>query len=140
MLGERMILIGGIQYSAPNYIREVYESTDGKTWSELLAALPFAGDRFSEAVAFDGKLWAFTGTGGDAHAAEVWSSADAVTWARVTAHAAFAPRADVRVLAYNGLLWAGIPEHDALPVEPRATLRKTRCFQPEALSCHNCAV
>jgi hypothetical protein len=106
VLGERMILIGGMQYSAPDYIREVYESTDGKTWSKLLAALPFAGEAFREAVGFNDKVWAFTGTSSDPYAAEVWSSADAVTWTRVSAHAAFAPRADVRVLAYKNLLWA----------------------------------
>jgi hypothetical protein len=106
VLGERMILIGGMQYSAPNYIREVYESTDGKTWSKLLTALPFAGEAFREAVGFNGTLWAFAGTSGDPYAAEVWSSADAITWTRVSAHADFAPRADVRVLAYKNLLWA----------------------------------
>lgn len=106
VLEERMILIGGLQYSAPNYIREVWESADGKTWSKLLVALPFAGDEFGDAVGFNGKLWAFAGTSGDSYAAEVWSSADAVTWTRVSAHAAFAPRAAVRVLAYKNLLWA----------------------------------
>jgi len=106
VLGERMILIGGMQYSAPNYIREVYESTDGKTWSRIVAALPFPGDAYRDTVEFNGKLWAFTGTSADTYAGEVWSSADAVTWTRVSAHAAFAPLTDVRVLAYKNRLWA----------------------------------
>jgi hypothetical protein len=103
---DRMILIGGMQYSAPNYIREVYESSDGKTWSKISNALPFAGEAFRDAVELNGKLFAFTGTSADTFAAEVWSSTDAVTWTRVLASAPFAPRTDVRVLTYKNLLWA----------------------------------
>lgn len=106
VLGERMILIGGMQYSAPNYIRQVYESTDGKNWSQIVAALPIAGEAYVDAIELNGKLFALTGTSPDSYAGEVWSSDDAVTWTRVSAQAAFAPLAAVRLLSYKNLLWA----------------------------------
>lgn len=105
VLGERMILIGGLQYAAPNYIREAYESIDGKAWSKI-GELPFPGDMYQEVVELNGKLFAFAGTYAAPYTVEVWSSADAANWTRVSAQAAFSPRAGVRVLAYKNLLWA----------------------------------
>ncbi|MFL6548209.1 MAG: hypothetical protein ACJ8OJ_05905 [Povalibacter sp.] len=106
VFSNRLILIGGLQYSAPKYLREIWQSEDGRNWSKLVDAVPFTPDAISQAIEFDGKLWVVGGTSADPYASEVWSSADAVNWTRVTDKPAFAPRAAVRLVVYNGKLCA----------------------------------
>ena len=45
---DRLVLIAGWQYSAPNYYRQVWQSTDGKSWSLLTNAAPFSATKLNQ--------------------------------------------------------------------------------------------
>jgi hypothetical protein len=105
---NRLVLVGGLQYSAPDYFREVWSSEDGRNWSKILDATPFRADGFSQVIVGEDKLLAYTigQTPGGSLIMEIWSSTDAINWNRVTDTAAFVPNAGPRVIAYNGKFWA----------------------------------
>ncbi len=71
------------QYSAPNYYRQVWQSTDGKSWSLLTNAAPFSATNLNQVVELNGKLLAFAGSDTDDTIPEVWSSPDGSVWTHV---------------------------------------------------------
>ena len=103
---DRLFLVGGLTWVAPNYERELWASSDGRNWSRLTDTLPVRGDGHVQLLQFNGQLWAFGSPHTDAAAAEVWSSPDGIGWTRVAATPEFAPRYAHQVLAYDGRMWA----------------------------------
>ena len=62
--------------------RDLYCSTDGKTWTQISEATPYDG--YSEFVAFEDKMWAIKGS--------VWTSRDGVNWTQVLEKTPFGAR------------------------------------------------
>jgi len=105
-LGDRLLLVSGLKYVAPNYVRELWASSDGRSWSKLMEALPVRGDGQPQLLQLNGQLWLFGSSHTDPFAAQVWSSPDGTSWTQVAATPAFAPRSGHQVMAHNGRLWA----------------------------------
>jgi hypothetical protein len=104
-LSDRLLLIGGWQYSAPNSYRGVWQSTDGQTWTQLASTTGFSARDLNLVLQFNGQLWAFAGNVSNEMVPEIWSSPDGAVWTRVVADAPFGPRAASSVLVYNNALW-----------------------------------
>jgi hypothetical protein len=102
---DRLLLIAGWQYSAPNYYRQVLQSTDGKNWSLLTSAAPFSATLLNKVVELNGKLLAFAGNDTNEATPEVWSSSDGANWTRLLDNAPFGPRYAYRVVAHNNLVY-----------------------------------
>lgn len=102
-------VIGGYNSGTGN-LNDVWSSTDGMTWTQVLAnnASPGLG-QFSQraghaSAVFNGLMWVIAGVGGTLQS-DVWASADGATWTQVTAGAAFGGRGDHAAAAYGGFLW-----------------------------------
>ena len=106
----RLILIAGWQYPAPNYYRQVWQSTDGKNWSLLTNAAPFSATNLNQVVDLNGKSLVFAASDADGTTPEVWSSSDGASWTRVLADAPYAPRLGYRVIVHNNLAHANAGE------------------------------
>jgi Kelch motif len=102
---DRLILIAGWQYSAPNYSRQVWQSTDGKSWSLLTNAAPFSATNLNQVVELNGTLLAFAGNDTNETTPEVWSSSDGASWTQVLANAPYGPRLGYRVVVHNNLVY-----------------------------------
>lgn len=90
----KMWLSNGYYYS--NVLtRDLWCSTNGKTWTLVNADTPYDG--YSELAVFDGKLWAVKGS--------VWYSTDGTTWTQAAAQTPFGSRGYGEVVVHDGRLW-----------------------------------
>ncbi len=107
VFNNKMWLIGGgTDCSIQGGVKaDVWSSTDGITWTEVLANPPFGTRWGCGTVVFNGKLWVIGGvvTGGFGN--DVWNSSDGVQWTQVTAAAPFAAREDFGCVVFNGRIW-----------------------------------
>ncbi|KAL4152386.1 hypothetical protein PRNP1_009317 [Phytophthora ramorum] len=88
---ERLTLLGGF---SPEAATDIWVTTDGATWEESTAAVPWAGRGYHCSVVFDGQLWVL---GGSPMNNEVWSTSSvlsgpwtqqsSVPWSPRAAHA-----------------------------------------------------
>jgi hypothetical protein len=100
-------LFGGGQAAIAN---NVYQTTDGASWSELTTNAQFA-PRLTTGTEFNGQMWIVGGEGTRGSAAksvrnDVWRSADGINWSSVTpAGSIFSPRDGHAVVTFNNKLW-----------------------------------
>jgi hypothetical protein len=163
---DRLILIAGWQYSAPNYYRQVWQSTDGKNWSLLTSAAPFSATNLNQVVDLNGKLLAFAASDADGTTPEVWSSSDGASWTRVLANAPYGPRLGYRVVVHDNLVyviggitslssstfasdawsspdgsvWTHVVSNDTLPKQtfgPGVSTGGNICLYPGSISLHD---
>lgn len=163
---DRLILIAGWQYSAPNYYRQVWQSTDGKSWSVLTNAAPFSATNLNQVVEVNGKLLAFAGSDTDGTIPEVWSSSDGASWTQALANAPYGPRLGYRVVVHNNLVyviggytslststiasdawsspdgsvWTQVASDDTLPKQtfgPGVSIGGDICLYPGSVSVHD---
>lgn len=72
---------GGTAPSVGNINKEVWQSTDGATYTLVTSNPPFAARFYHTAVSFGGKLWVFGGTGSaNTQLNDAWNSTDGITW------------------------------------------------------------
>ena len=76
-------------------VRDLWNSADGVTWTEVLKETPYDG--YSEMVVYQDKLWAIKGS--------VWNSADGVTWTQVLAKTPFGVRGYGECVVFDGKIW-----------------------------------
>ena len=87
---------------------DVWSSTDGETWTEVLSSAPFGGRTVAAATIHDDKMWILGGnraysTGNEL--SDVWWSDDGSTWNLATDDAAFGPRYGAQAMSIDGKLW-----------------------------------
>lgn len=83
-------------YHAGNLlVRDLWNSSDGKTWMKALNETPYDG--YSEMVVYSGKMWAIKGS--------VWSSPDGVHWTRVAEKTPFGVRGYGEAVVHDGRIW-----------------------------------
>ncbi|MBF0502436.1 MAG: Ig-like domain-containing protein, partial [Candidatus Riflebacteria bacterium] len=107
-------LIGGFD---GDYLNDVWKSTNGVSWTNVLAnnttppATQFPGRAFHACVVDDtGKLWLTGGENLDVTSSpqvldDVWSTTDVITWSRVSASAAYWARRGHSMISTPGKLW-----------------------------------
>ncbi len=87
---------------------DVWCSTDGKQWTQVTAAAPWAPRAYHQTVVQAGKIFVLGGGNyAPRYAAhnDVWSSSDGVHWELVTAAAAWHPRIWFSTVAYRDHIW-----------------------------------
>ncbi|KAF4131395.1 Hint module [Phytophthora infestans] len=70
---ERLILLGGF---SPEPATDIWVTTDGVSWTEAAATVPWSGRGFHCSVVFNGKLWVL---GGSPMNNEVWSTSSVLS-------------------------------------------------------------
>lgn len=103
------ILSGGTDCTQDGGVKaDVWDSTNGVTWTRATASTPF-GERWTPgAVVFQGKIWVIggLGTGGyNGYHNDVWTSTDGANWTEVNAAAPFAGRESFGCVVFNNKIW-----------------------------------
>ncbi len=77
---------------------DVWTSTDGEHWEQILAETPFGVRGYGEVLVHDGKIWQIGGS-------DIWTTTDGVNWTQVAADLPYGGRSGSAILAFNGKLW-----------------------------------
>jgi hypothetical protein len=83
-------------------VRDLWNSADGVTWTQVLAETPYDG--YSEMVVFQDKLWAIKGS--------VWNSSDGVHWTQVLDKTPFGARGYGECVVFQDKIWQLGSGHD----------------------------
>jgi hypothetical protein len=94
IFGEAMWLSNGY-YHGNKLSRDLWRSTDGKTWTQVSDKTPYDG--YSEMVVYKGKLWAVKKS--------VWSSTDGKDWTQVLAKTPFGTRGYGELVVFKDKMW-----------------------------------
>ena len=130
----KMWIVGG-DSNLGHYQPDVWNSTDGRRWTRVLAEAPWAPRILHYTVVHDGKIWVlggqtvtarvrqdvwqWKGATSETFYNDVWRSSDGVNWTRVTEHAPWEPRGQIGGAAVmNGRIW--IPGGGTYGTENRA--------------------
>jgi hypothetical protein len=105
VFGDKLWLIGGYASSWGEYRNDVWNSTDGITWSCITDSAPFTPRIFHTVTVFDNRMWVIGGTTRKAKVKDVWSSADGVNWSLVTDSAHFSSRSCHASTVFDNKMW-----------------------------------
>jgi len=106
-------LLGGGRLWDRRCYNDVWKTTDGITWEQVMAAAPWAPRYWHNVAWFDDKLWVTCGAVDQTNAGDTWYSADGLEW-----HQLMNPRHDARhassVTVFDNALWqmTGIISND----------------------------
>ena len=103
---ERLYVLGGA--TSPDdgeYLRDVWSSADGTSWSRVTAAADWSARQEHQAVSHQGRLYVLGGLDGDGPIHDVWSSVDGKSWMLVTMSAAWSKRARHQAVSHQGRLY-----------------------------------
>lgn len=102
----KLWLMGG--YEDARYSNDVYNSTDGRTWTKVGTIPPMWSTRIGHrALVHDGKIWVLGGYAypGYTPLNDVWCTTDGRTWTMVTASAPWSPRFWHAATVYGNKMW-----------------------------------
>jgi hypothetical protein len=99
IFGGYVIADGHSDASGP--MNDVWNSTDGKTWTKVTDSASWSPRQSHVALVYDNKMWIFGGTLMN----DVWNSTDGKTWTKVTDSASWSPRQGHVALVYDGKMW-----------------------------------
>jgi hypothetical protein len=109
----KMWIIGGGTYNAPrNYYNDVWYSTDGANWIQVVAHASWRPRQYHNVAVYDNKLWVMGGHD-ESDLNDVWYSSDGLNWYEQP-NIAWPPRHAGSVFVYDGALWmvAGFLHND----------------------------
>ena len=102
----KLWVMGGIQSSSGSTVyTDVWNSTDGQSWTPVTSTAQFGGRFGFGAVVHGGKMYVMGGHNGASSLRDVWSSTDGSTWTQVTAAAPWSARTDITAAEYNNQIW-----------------------------------
>ena len=87
--------ISNAYHAGGTLVRDLWNSSDGVTWTEVLKETPYDG--YSEMVVYQDKLWAIKGS--------VWNSSDGVNWTRVSEKTPFGVRGYGECVVFQDKIW-----------------------------------
>jgi uncharacterized protein YjdB/N-acetylneuraminic acid mutarotase len=100
----RLWLIGGQRGATPDYLNDVWSSSDGSTWTLATGAAPFPPRAEHALAVFNGRLWVIQGRNASGYLKDVWSTADGTTWRAENQFGNWG-RAGHRAVVHNGRLY-----------------------------------
>jgi hypothetical protein len=106
----QMWLIGGGVYGTPStpgaLYNDVWNSTDGVTWTRVTYHAPWNPRIYHDITVFDGHMWVIGGHGPDSSSnlADVWYSIDGVHWTQL-ANTPWPGRHAASVAVFKNALW-----------------------------------
>jgi hypothetical protein len=104
--GEKIWVIGGLDSSNVR-LNDVWNSTDGKTWTPVKAdnSEGFSARYGHTSVVFDNKMWVIGGNSSGTINNDVWSSTNGVTWNEETDNPRFTGRYNHTSVVFNNRIW-----------------------------------
>ncbi len=75
--------------------RDLYNSTDGISWTQVSDATPYDG--YAELIVYKDKLWAIKSS--------VWNSPDGINWTQVATKTPFGTRGYGELVVHDGKMW-----------------------------------
>lgn len=110
VLNEQLWIGGGWFQSFEAPPRDVWSSTNGKTWRLAAPQAPWKHSDLAMGITFQNKAWVMGGwfngrLPGHSASNEVWSSSDGIAWNQVTPAAGWSPRLAAGLVAHRGRLW-----------------------------------
>ncbi|WP_254169596.1 LamG-like jellyroll fold domain-containing protein [Chryseosolibacter histidini] len=109
--GNAIWLVGG-DANQQRYQTDVWKSTDGVNWTEVISETPWMPRASHMVTVFKGKLWMVGGQEfnngvlkGDSVFNDVWNSSDGIQWNMVTANAPWEGRGFGGLVSFRGRLW-----------------------------------
>ncbi|MFK7776606.1 MAG: GDSL-type esterase/lipase family protein, partial [Gimesia sp.] len=107
---DKLWIFGGWfnSYAAPP--RDVWNSSDGKTWNLVSKEAPWIHSDLPMSVVFKDKMWMMGGwyngrLKGHSAGNQVWSSIDGKQWKEVTKKAEWTPRLASALVEFKGKMW-----------------------------------
>lgn len=103
---NRMWIMGGYTDASPNYLNDVWYSSDGISWTQATSAASWPRRyQHISVLTPDGRMWVLGGYGG-AFFNDIWCSIDGFTWTQVASAASWTARAvHTSVTTPGGLVW-----------------------------------
>ena len=107
---DRLWIAGGWFQSFEEPPRDVWSSSDGKTWSLIEKAAPWLHSDLPMNITFHDRIWIMGGwhkgrLPGCSASNQVWSSTDGAKWEQVTAAAGWTPRLAAGLVEFRGRMW-----------------------------------
>lgn len=110
VLNDQLWIGGGWFQSFEAPPRDVWSSTNGKTWTLAVPQAPWKHSDLAMSLTFQNKAWVMGGwfngrLPGHSASNEVWSSPDGIAWKQVTPAAGWSPRLAAGLVEHRGRLW-----------------------------------
>jgi hypothetical protein len=102
--GKMWILGGGTYNGIRTYNNDVWNSTDGVTWTNVTHAGPWAARQYHDVIVYDNAMWIIGGYDGIDNRKDVWYSEDGTTWHELK-NTPWLPRHASSVFNFNQSLW-----------------------------------
>lgn len=103
----QIFIMGGQNTGGIAFLNDVWASTDGLNWTQVVSAAPWAKRQSMGLGILGNTLYLIGGDGSDQYT-DVWSTTDGVNWTQVIASAPWAKRQGAAVVAFNqGLFFMG---------------------------------
>lgn len=99
-----LFVIGGLT-SAAAVLSDVWSSTDGKNWQQLVSGAPWGERSHMKALVFNNRLYVMGGASLTGFRNDVWVTDDGVNWSQVTGSAGWAARSGFAAVVYNNGMW-----------------------------------
>lgn len=107
---DQLWILGGWfdSFSAPP--RDVWSSSDGKSWKQVVKEAPWKHSDLPMTLHFQDRIWLMGGwfngrLPGHSAGNEVWASADGEKWQQVTKKAGWEPRLAAGAVVFKGRMW-----------------------------------
>ena len=105
----KMWIFGGASGIGDEH-NDVWNTSDGVSWYQVLAAAPWHVRQQFGAIVYQGKIWIFQGYTASGTATDVWNTSDGITWNYVSTVAPSTtypniPRFDYEIVVFKERIW-----------------------------------
>lgn len=107
---NQLWIFGGWFNSKEAPPRDVWNSSDGRSWNLINNSAPWIHSDLSMSVVFKNKMWMMGGwyngrLEGHSASNQVWSSTNGIKWKSETDNAAWTPRIASAIVEFKGKIW-----------------------------------
>jgi hypothetical protein len=104
---NKMWVIGGLVNDwIGSCAHDVWNSTDGVTWTQVTTNAGFSPRYGHSGIVFDNRMWVIAGLDSSStDRSDAWYSTDGITWIQATSSAGFSPRVDHSSVVFNNKMW-----------------------------------
>jgi len=103
---SRFVSPGNVDYGNAPHFSDVWNTEDGKTWTQVLKTAPWQDRRSMSVEAFNNKLWLFGGWGPEIGTRnDIWSSVDGIKWTQEKKSADWAEREGQQAVIFKDKIW-----------------------------------
>jgi hypothetical protein len=106
---DKIWVFGGVGGNAPDYTKnysDIWNSQDGKTWSQVTNKALWGPRRAHQSVIFKDKIFILGGvTTGEVYLNDVWFSSDGKDWIQIQKNSGWTPRKGFGSVVFQDKLW-----------------------------------